>query len=189
MIAESGRRNSRRFANIINTKNVVFGCAGCSLRQFTNQRSAIYVQWMGMVERSMTAAEAGRTGNRTLHVVASAPHRGVDRHALRETGGDSRSKRAAGAMRVTASDTRADPFPEIRRRRQYVVHRIAFEMPAFQQHRAAAEADERPRRIAHRGNIADRAAAQDFSLWQVRGQHRSEWDETTLQRVDSIRLD
>ena len=103
-------------------------------------------QRVGVVERAVAAAEAGRACDRAAHIVARAVDRRLDRQALRQAGGDRRGQRAAGAVRVPAVDPRA-----LARRadaaggRQHVVDRVAREVPALEQHRAAAELQQRPR--------------------------------------------
>src|SRR5690242_19434748 len=97
------------------------------------------MQGMGVVERSMTSANAGCRGNRTTDIVPCALDRRLDGQTLRQPDGDRRRQRATGAMRVAALDPGMAPDAMPGFGREHVMYRVAGEVPTFQQHRAAAK--------------------------------------------------
>src|SRR5437763_12580081 len=99
-----------------------------------------------MVERTVTMAETGSRSDCALHIEAGALDRRFDGQALRKTGGDCRGESAAGAMGVPAVDARAVPDPQTGSGREHVVHCITRQVPALEQHRAAAQSQQRDRK-------------------------------------------
>src|SRR5712691_13215524 len=110
----------------------------------------------------MAAAEPGGAQDRAPDVFARPLDRFLDPEPLRQAGGDRRGQRAAGAVSVAGVDPRALPNAEPSGACEDVVHRAAGEVAAFEQRRAAAEAEQLPGRIAHRGEAVDRAAEEDL---------------------------
>src|SRR5689334_11283169 len=104
---------------------------------------------MSVVERAVAMAETRCGGNRTLHIIAGALDRCLDSEPLRETGGNRRSKRAAGAVGVSAVDARAVPDALTVRGREHVIDRVPRQMPAFKQDRTATQLAQFCRRAAH----------------------------------------
>src|ERR1041385_4062984 len=122
---------------------------------------------MSMVERAVAMAETGRGGNRALHIIAGALDRCLDSESLRDAGGYRRSKRAAGAVGVSAIDARAVPDALTVRSREHVIDRVARQMSAFQQDRTATQLAQFCRRLAHGREIGDGVTGEDFGLGQV----------------------
>ncbi len=104
----------------------------------------------------------GRSGSRAGHIRAPARPR-PDRHALREAGGDRGGERAAGAVGVAAVDPRALPECAVRPRSPARRTPCRRQVPALQQHRAAAQLEQRLGRALHRGEAVDRAARHRIS--------------------------
>ena len=98
---------------------------------------------MGVVERAVALADAGRRGNGAADIIARTVNRHFDGQTLREPGGNRRGQGAAGTVRVPALDPSMAPSAMPRFGRKHVVHGIASEMPTFQQHRATAERQQR----------------------------------------------
>ena len=61
---------------------------------------------VGVVERSVTRAQAWRGADGLQNVAARAVHGGLERQALGDAGGDGRGQRAAGAVRGAGLDPR-----------------------------------------------------------------------------------
>src|SRR5690348_2339568 len=122
---------------------------------------------MSMVEWAVAMAETRRGGNRALHILAGALDRCLDSEPLRETGGNRRSKRAAGAVGVPAVDARAVPDALTVGGREHVIDRVARQMPAFQQDRTATQLAQFCRRPAHGREIGDGVTGEDLDRKSV----------------------
>src|SRR3569832_1054749 len=94
---------------------------------------------MHVVERPVAATETRRTADRLGEIGAGAAHRGERRHALAESDGDCRRKRAAGAMRAARLDARALDDHDLTLADEDVAHDGTRQMSALDQGIAAAK--------------------------------------------------
>jgi hypothetical protein len=103
---------------------------------------------------------------------------GVDQgQTERELGGDRRGERAAGAVGVQIQSRVADlpmhPAAAFAPRRKQIDHLIAArQMPAFQQHRTGAKIEQRIAGVAHRVEVGNGPAEEEFRFQQIRRDHR-----------------
>src|SRR5262245_43757524 len=97
---------------------------------------------MAVVERAMSAAQAGGLGDRAVDVAARLVYRMLDVEPLGDPCSDCRGEGAAGAVGVPSSKARILPYPCAGSGYEDIRHGFAGEVAAFYKHCTAAEHEE-----------------------------------------------